>query len=92
MDYKKIKEYVIDNSSNFLGTKASFKDLETFEYVYDLLIEALEKQHGKKPIKNEDLFYKYCPSCNKAVFKHSPQYGNIIIPHCKWCGQKIDWD
>lgn len=44
MSYEKIKEYVEDHSFNFLGSKASLKDLETFEYVYKKVIDAIDKQ------------------------------------------------
>jgi hypothetical protein len=37
-------EYVKDHSNNFLGSKATLQEKETFEYMYDLLIETLEKQ------------------------------------------------
>lgn len=54
------------------------------------IIDALEKQIPTKPRKSgagADL----CPHCNRFIDRHEGRHGNIDIPHCKWCGQAIDW-
>ena len=53
-------------------------------------IEALEKQIPKKPIGDLHSVPHYrFPNCKKAivVYEHNYKY-----PHCKWCGQAIDWE
>lgn len=32
-----------------------------------------------------------CPSCNRFMDRHEQRHGKLDIPHCKWCGQAIDW-
>lgn len=44
-----------------------------------------------KAIEKKNSFFPVCPVCNKFIKKHEQSHGNIVIPHCKWCGQKIDW-
>jgi hypothetical protein len=43
-DIEKLIEYIKDHSNNYLGSKTTLKEIETFEYMYDLLIGTLEKQ------------------------------------------------
>jgi hypothetical protein len=43
-DIEKLIEYIKDHSNNYLGSKATLKEIEIFEYMYDLLIGTLEKQ------------------------------------------------
>lgn len=43
-DIEKLIEYIKDHSNNYLGSKATLKEIETFEYMYDLIIGTLEKQ------------------------------------------------
>lgn len=52
-------------------------------------ISALEKQIPKKP--NLSGAYHICPHCSRFVSKNEPKHGRIDIPHCKWCGQALDW-
>lgn len=47
------------------------------------------KEIPKKPIGDLHSVPHYrCPTCNNAivVYKYDYKY-----PHCKWCGQAIDW-
>ena len=45
---------------------------------------------AKKPIGDLHSVPHYrCPNCNKAVQVYKFDYK---YPHCKWCGQKLDWD
>jgi len=43
-DIEILINYIKDNSNNFLGTKSSLRELEAFEYFYNLLMDTLEKQ------------------------------------------------
>lgn len=65
-----------------------------YAVAFEKTIEALKKQTPTKP-KHEainKLNYAYiCPACNKFIFKNEQSHGNIDIPYCKWCGQKLDW-
>lgn len=54
-----------------------------------LAIEALEKQIPKKPKRSGK--YGVCPSCSRLIERYEQKHGNIEIPHCKWCGKKLDW-
>lgn len=47
--------------------------------------EALEKQKATKVVADEEypLSRYRCPSCNNALL--------MYLPHCAYCGQKLDW-
>lgn len=32
-----------------------------------------------------------CPNCEAFLDRYEQSHGNIEIPHCKWCGQVLDW-
>ena len=54
-----------------------------------IALKAIAKQIPKKPKKEPDrspLHNKRCPSCNKVLTMYDWQ-----MPHCKCCGQAIDW-
>lgn len=51
--------------------------------------DCIEKQMPKKPAKSGS--YYICPSCDRFINQHEQSHGNIDIPHCKWCGQALDW-
>ncbi len=53
--------------------------------------KALEKQIPKKPQKSESRTFDICPTCGKFINRREKSHGNIDIPRCKWCGQKLDW-
>ena len=56
----------------------------------DAAIEALEKHIPKKPIGDLNSVPHYrCPVCKNAVVLY--EY-SAKLPHCQWCGQKLDWD
>lgn len=57
----------------------------------NLAIEALEKQIPKKPQKSESGMFDICPTCGKFINRREKSHGNIDIPRCKWCGQKLAW-
>ena len=33
-----------------------------------------------------------CPCCDRFIDRHEQSHGNLDIPHCKWCGQAINWN
>lgn len=48
------------------------------------------KDVPKKPIGDLNSVPHYrCPNCNRAVVLYQFDYK---YPHCKWCGQAIDWE
>lgn len=53
--------------------------------------KALEKQLPKKPQKSESGTFNICPTCGKFINRREKSHGNIDIPHCKWCGESLDW-
>ena len=62
-----------------------------YAIAFKTAVEALEKQIPKKPkLLDSGEFYS-CPSCDIVIRKNEPSHGNIDIPHCKWCGQALDW-
>lgn len=55
--------------------------------IYKLAVQALEKQIPKKPnkiLKAFEYTFGDCPTCNKG--------NDINYKHCKYCGQKLDWE
>lgn len=58
----------------------------------EIIIAALEKAVPRKPQMSDSGYYYVCPSCSGFIDKHEYKHGNLLIPHCKWCGQKIDWN
>lgn len=45
----------------------------------------------RKPEKSDSGMFYICPNCNVFIEKNERAHGNIDIPFCKWCGQKLDW-
>ena len=66
---------------------------ESTQMLLLILAEYLGTLVPKKPKKIGDSGYYECPGkgCNKFVKKREQSHGNIDIPHCKWCGQALDW-
>lgn len=63
---------------------------EEIQYCQEAL-QVLAKQIPQKPkLLDSGEFYS-CPSCDIVIRKNEPSHGNIDIPHCKWCGQALDW-
>lgn len=55
-------------------------------------IERLSKRDSPlMPQMSDSGAFFICPNCDKLIEKHERAHGNIIIPHCKWCGQALDW-
>lgn len=63
-DIENLIKYVEGHSNNFLGSKTTLKEKETFEYMYDLLVETLEKQltNGWIPC-----IEKYPEECERVI-------------------------
>ena len=56
----------------------------------EMIVQALEKQIPKKPIKSENQVVRYvntyyCPTCELGIT------GTNIAKWCYHCGQKLDW-
>ena len=90
-DIEILINYIKDNSNNFLGTKSSLRELEAFEYFYNLLMDTLEKQIPKKPTEHynwcdltTDDFRWYCKNCDNNL--------DETEKHCPNCGQCLDWE
>lgn len=61
------------------------------EFTFKSLLEAREKQSGKKPVieENEMFHTKYyrCPICGGNI-----RINKFLLKYCRTCGQKIDWE
>lgn len=93
-DIENLIKYVEDYSNNFLGSKATLKEMETFEHMYDLLIETLEKQIPKKPVKhNINTTWNYDCECGWRLISkiNSEWIAGTKAWFCPKCGQAIDW-
>lgn len=86
-----IKRQVYRNTDNFEMTIS--KDC------YHTIIEALEKQIKKKPIKsnqvspidNIECGIKMCPSCRTFLNIYKGDFEPFVDDYCPNCGQHIDW-
>lgn len=76
-------EYYGDYSDDKAERQAVADELNT--------VEALEKQIPEKPQKSESGMFDICPTCGRFINRREKPHGNIDIPRCKWCGQKLDW-
>ena len=68
----------------------------SFENVYGMAIQALEKQIPKKPImkqyfKDMEEEYFCCPTCGEILTDRIPGDNKAFYFHCMNCGQKLDW-
>lgn len=61
------------------------------EFTFKSLLEAREKQSGKKPVivENEIFHTKYyhCPVCGGNI-----RINKLLLKYCRTCGQRIDWE
>ena len=67
-----------------------YESLEPVNEACRMGMEALKRLTPTKPNKSETMA-DLCPCCNRFIDRHEHSHGNIDIPHCKWCGQAIDW-
>ena len=67
-----------------------YESIEPVNEACRMGMQALQKQIPTKPGKTST-GVTTCPSCNRFVDRHERKHGNLDIPHCKWCGQAIDW-
>lgn len=90
--YEKAKEYFekVLNSAAKSGSDYGVNQTGCSEI--NTAIEALEKQIPKTPQKSGNSTFHICPTCSKFIKQREQSHGNISIPCCKWCGQKLDWD
>jgi len=68
-----------------------YESIEPVNEACRMGMEALQLRVEKKPKRSETGAYYVCPNCNRFLDRHEQSHGNIDIPHCKWCGQKLDW-
>lgn len=68
--------------------KNEFTGADAFVEAYDIAIQALEKQVGKKP-DTETIDHFQCPDCGNITIP--PCEGNVGLKYCGYCGQKISW-
>ena len=54
-------------------------------------IIAIQRLIPRKPTPGYSGIYAICPNCRRLVLQFEQSHGNIEIPHCKWCGQALDW-
>ena len=54
-------------------------------------IIAIQRLTPRKPEISNSGVYSVCPNCRKFLEQFEQPHGNIEIPHCKWCGQALDW-
>lgn len=54
-------------------------------------IIAIQRLTPRKPEISSSGVYGVCPNCRRLVLQFEQSHGNIEIPHCKWCGQALDW-
>ena len=72
------------------------QNVEDLNNAYDIAIKALEKQIPKKPDCIEDKMW-CCPVCDNNLLHKWIKYPTRLmpksegLPHCMYCGQKIDW-
>lgn len=64
---------------------------QKWKAAFIMAIQAVERQKPATPMKSESGMFYICPHCERLIERREKAHGNIEIPHCKWCGQKIDW-
>ena len=65
-----------------------------YAVAFEKAIEALKTRIPMQPKQDTKQKYNFaytCPACNKFISKNEQSHGNLDIPYCKWCGQKLDW-
>lgn len=72
-------------------SKAEKKRLNEEYQALTVLKSCTESRIKVKAIKSPSRRLYICPACNKFIEKNEQSHGNIVVPYCKWCGQKIDW-
>lgn len=75
MTYQQVRDNFIQNLA-----ENAYLTMSTVEEM-NLVIEALEKQVPKKPVKTRSEIV--CPACHTLVGSS---------PYCRYCGQAIQWE
>ena len=55
---------------------------------------SIERLTPKEPERSDSGAFYICPNtgCRRFILRREqPSHGNIDIPHCKWCGQALEW-
>lgn len=91
-------EKVISQLEDLQENSESFLEKDETESVWrddinalNIAIDAVKKQIPTVAMKSDSGSYYICPSCMKLIEHYEISHGNIEIPYCKWCGQRIDW-
>lgn len=84
---------IFRNNKDYVDVLKSIHGDEAFG-IYHYLTGGAElknvKDIPKKPIGDLNSVPHYrCPNCNNAIVVYQFDYK---YPHCKWCGQAIDWE
>lgn len=56
-----------------------------------MAICAIERLTPATPEPSSSGVFGICPNCEAFLDRYEQSHGNIEIPHCKWCGQALDW-
>lgn len=80
----------IKNHNEIHSRKEPFHAIKIAEAL-EMAVEALENRIPKKPMHSGGSVFYVCPNCYKLIRKNEHSHGKIDIPHCKWCGQALDW-
>ena len=53
----------------------------------------IERLTPKEPERSDSEAFYICPNtgCRRFILRREQSHGNIDIPHCKWCGQALEW-
>ena len=59
----------------------------------NIAVQALKKQIAVPVDEPESatIDWKICPNCERFISRYECSHGNVEIPCCKWCGQKLEW-
>lgn len=60
------------------------------DYARDAVDPATVEPIVVKPRKS-DAGSSICPNCEHFIMQYEQSHGNITVPYCKWCGQRLDW-
>lgn len=83
---------LIDDRKSFIISDAEHDEIyEKDIAVLNYSIHAIDLTIPKKVPHSDSGAYGVCPCCERFIERFEQSHGNIEIPHCKWCGQALDW-
>lgn len=81
-----------------MSEQARYKDGVDDRDVADAInyaASAMSRLDAKKPTHEATLYKSLtCPRCKNVIDSFTTMFGQkvrVMEPHCKFCGQKIDW-